>query len=126
VAHSEWERLKSEKLKLKRRIEEAREDQEEALRSEEKARELRRVAFAREMRLRQQMDLVDNRAAEAIAVEERSIEEQEAEEQRPPAETLLPDPFPSGLVLSPGTWSTIDGFPDDFWEIPNSQPEVSL
>ena len=128
VTQSEWDRLKSEKLKLKQRIEEARVEQEEAVVAEARAREARRVAFAREMRLRQQMDLIDNRAAEAIAVEERSIEELELEEQN----GVLDFAGPSaglGLNLSPGTWSALDGFPDEFWdlplEIPSSQPEVA-
>ena len=123
VAQSEWERLKSEKAKLKRRIEEAREEQEEASRAEEKARETRRIAFAREMRLRQQMDLVDDRAAEAIAVEERNIDELEHEERQEGQEVLDLGPTDPAFSLSPGTWAALDGFPDDFWEMP-LPPEI--
>jgi hypothetical protein len=63
------------------------------------------------------MDLVDRRAEEAIAVEERSIEEQEAAEA---AELLLNDaPAESlSLNLSPGTWSALEGYGDEFWELP--------
>jgi hypothetical protein len=39
-----------------------------------------RTARAREERLRQQMDLTDQRAAEAIAMESRALEELESEE----------------------------------------------
>lgn len=61
-----------------------------------------KIAQAREERLRQQMDLVDRRAEEAIAVKERSIEEQEAAEA---AELLSTKTIsePLSLNLSPGT-----------------------
>jgi DNA-binding XRE family transcriptional regulator len=61
-----------------------------------------RTARAREERLRQQMDLTDQRAAEAIAVESRALEELESEEGQ---ETLVPDTSTEGLALqlSPST-----------------------
>ena len=46
---------------------------DEALASQERLLESLRAARAKEQRLRQQMDLLDSKAAEAIAVEERSI-----------------------------------------------------
>jgi len=64
-----------------------------------------KIARAREERLRQQMDLVDCQAEEAIAVEERSIEEQEAAEAAENLELLPNDIVTKGLSLnlSPGT-----------------------
>ena len=84
----------------------------------EKALEDLKITRVREERLRQQMDLVDRRAEEAIAVEERSIEEQEAAE----AAELLPNDATDGglsLNLSPGTWGALEGYGDEFWEFPN-------
>jgi hypothetical protein len=68
VTQSEFRRLTEEKQKLKRQIDEALSAQADAL-------EALRTARAREERLRQQMDLTDRRAAEAIAVESRALEE---------------------------------------------------
>jgi len=105
VTQSEFKRLAEEKNKLRKRIQEARDEQEAAMRIHEKALEDLKVARAREERLRQQMDLVDRRAEEAIAVEERSIEEQEAAEAAEGSELLPSDITTEGLALnlSPGT-----------------------
>lgn len=118
VTQSEFKRLAEEKNKLRRKIQEARDEQEAAMRVHEKALEDLKIARAREERLRQQMDLVDRRAEEAIAVEERSIEEQEAAEA---AEFLPNDGVAEGLSLnlSPGTWSALEGYGDEYWELPN-------
>lgn len=99
---------------MRAQIKESRNAQESAMKAHEKALDDLRVARAREERLRQQMDLIDRRAEEAIAVEERDIEEQEQ------AEALLPenasDAF--GFSLSPSTWGAFEGFPLEFWEQP--------
>ena len=73
VTQSEFRRLTEEKQKLRRQIDEALSAQAEAL-------EMLRTARAREERLRKQMNLTDQRAAEAIAVESRALEELESEE----------------------------------------------
>jgi len=112
VTQSEWERLKAEKIKLRREIAEAYEAQE-------RARESLNAAFAKEMRLRQQMDLLDKRAEEAIAVEEAGIARQEEEELL--NTTSIPEGN-LGLSLEPGTWSSLDDLPLSFWEIPFGLP----
>ena len=73
------------------------------------------------------MDLVDRRAEEAIAVEERSIEEQEAAEAAENPELLLNDIVAEGLSLnlSSGTWSALEGYGDEFWEFPSLLPAGS-
>ena len=108
VTQSEFRRLTEEKQKLKRQIDEALSAQADAL-------EALRTARAREERLRQQMDLTDRRAAEAIAVESRSLEELEAQEGQ---ETLPLDVPTEGLALqlSPSTWGALAEVPDGFWE----------
>jgi galactokinase len=113
VTESEFRRLATEKEKLRARIQETREAQSEALKASEKALEDLRVARAREERLRQQMDLLDRRADEAIAVEERGIAEQELTE-----ETMAFDGPSEGLALnlSPSTWGAFDGLPLDYWD----------
>ena len=115
VTESEFKRLAAEKEKLRVRIKESKEAQDIAMKAQEKAWEDLRVARAREERLRQQMDLLDRRAAEAISVEERGIEDQEREEA---GETILFEGPSEGLALnlSPGTWGAFEGVPDDFWE----------
>lgn len=115
VTQSEWERLKSEKARLRREIKDAYEAQERARQVQEKAREEQTAAFAREMRLRQQMDLLDKRAEDAIAVEEATIRELEAEEAREVLDLQAPsDGFM--MNLSPSTWSALDGFPNEYWD----------
>jgi hypothetical protein len=113
VTQSEFTRLASEKEKLRIRIKETREAQNEALKASEKALEDLRVARAREERLRQQMDLLDRRAEEAIAVEERSIAEQELDEG-----TITFGNSSEGLALnlSPSTWGAMEGWPLEAWE----------
>ena len=110
VTRSEFRRLTEEKQKLGRSIDAALSAQADAL-------EALRTARAREERLRQQMDLLETRASEAIAVESRAIEELEEEERRADAETLVPD---SGVItgpqLSPSTWGALDGLDDNFWD----------
>lgn len=106
VTQNEFRRLIDEKKKLKRNIDEALSAQADAL-------EALRTARAREERLRQQMDLIDKRAEEAISVESRSVEEQEAEEI---LDTSGVDNSGLALQLLPETWGYLDDVPDGFWE----------
>lgn len=123
VTQSEWERLKNEKERLRKAIKEAYEEQERARFKQERAREAQTAAFAKEMRLRQQMDLLDQRAADAVAVEEANIEELERQEANEVLEFTDP---PTGLALnlSPHTWSALDDLPASFWETPAFDPVV--
>lgn len=113
VTESEFKRLAAEKEKLRDRIKESRAAQDAAMKAHEKALEELRVQRAREERLRLQMDLLDKRAEEAIAVEEREISELEQKESvmefTEPSEGLA-------LNLSPSTWSAFEGLPFDYWE----------
>lgn len=112
VTQSEFKRLLQQKEKLNKDI-------DNALEAQEKALDELRIARAREERLRQQMDLVDRRAEEAIAVESRLLEELDASEVN--ADELLPLDIPTeglALPLSPNTWSALEGFPAEFWELP--------
>jgi hypothetical protein len=89
VTQSEFCCLTEEKQKLKRQIDEALSAQADALKA-------LRTARMYEERLRQQMDLTDYRAAEAIAVESRALEELDALEGQ---ETLPLDIPSEGLAL---------------------------
>jgi hypothetical protein len=80
VTKSEFKRLATEKLRLQGRIKETRKAQDITIKAHKKALEDLRVARAREERLQLQLNMLDRRAEEAIAVEERSIKEQEREE----------------------------------------------
>jgi hypothetical protein len=115
VTQSEFKRLAAEKEKLKKQIQESRDKQEAAFKAHESALEELRVARAKEERLRQQMDLLDRRADDAIAVEERNIQELEEQEA---TETMTFDGPSVGLALqlSPTTWGAFEGFPLDFWD----------
>jgi len=114
VTEEEWERLRKERRRLTAAVEEAREASNKAL--------------AKEMRLRKELDLLEEREAEAIAVEERDILEQEQEEGAS-RDTLVPvhDPENPGpdFALSPFTWTSLDGLPDSFWE-PSVPPDFLL
>lgn len=115
VTESEFKRLAAEKEKLRVRIKESRDAQDAAMKAHEKALEELRVQRAREERLRLQMDLLDRRAEDAIAVESREIEELEQEEAGQTIEFVGPS---EGLALnlSPSTWSAFEGLPLDYWE----------
>ena len=63
------------------------------------------------------MDLLDHRAAEAIAVESRALDELEAEEEQEVLPVVATDNL--DFHLSPTTWGALDGLPDEFWEIPS-------
>ena len=110
VTESEFKRLASEKEKLEARIKESREAQDAAIRLHEQALEELRTHRAREQRLRLQMDLLERRAEEAIAVESRELEELERGEVME-----FPESGPS-LALSPSTWGAFEGLPLDYWE----------
>lgn len=128
VTKSEFDRLLAERERLQSNIKKAQEAQEEAQRRLEEAQraqqaayEASRTAFAKEMRLRQQLDLVDKRSDEAVAVELRGIEEQEEEEQA--AEATLDFDEPSyGLSLSPTTWGALDGVDPFDWSLLDPDP----
>lgn len=77
VTKSEFKRLAAEKEKLESRIKESHEAQDAAFKLHEKALEELRVHYACEQRLRLQMDLLEKRAEEAIAMESRELEELE-------------------------------------------------
>ena len=61
------------------------------------------------------MDLLDSKAAKAIAVEERSIQELEQEEAQ---EISFPDDpsLLSSPQLGTATWSALEGVPNSFWD----------
>ena len=73
------------------------------------------VTFAREIRLRQQIDFLNKRVEEAVSVEESALAEvdQEVIDFSQPPEGLA-------LNLSPHTWSALDDLPDGFWDVPVS------
>ncbi len=77
-----------------------------------------RTTRAREERLRQQRDLLDYRAAEAITVEDRSIREQEAKEAA--TNSLLFEGPSEGLALNldPYVQSALEGYLDSFQDFP--------
>lgn len=117
VAESEWEEFKEERARLRRRLANAQRAQRLAREAEDRARRAMNAEFEKEMRVRQEMDLLEDRIGEAIAVEEALIEEQEAEER------ALAD-LPSdcvGFSLSPNTWNAFEGgfnLDSEFWSIP--------
>ena len=131
ITQSEFRRLTAAKKKLEEKLQAAVEAQEAAVReheekekaidelrrSQKKSLEAARVARAREQRLRKEMDLVDQRADEAIAVELREIEELEQREAAEAPEVLLFEDPPEGLSLnlSASTWGAFEG-DLSYWE----------
>lgn len=115
VSQSEWDRLKQERKQLRNAIKDAYAAQEEARKEADLARERQQTAFAREMRLRQQLDLLDKKEDEAVSAEYAGIEQEAAE-----AEALEFPADISGFSLSPSTWNAIDGGFDlssEFWNV---------
>lgn len=117
VTRSEFDRLLKEKEKLLGQLKESREAQDAALRAQDRALEDLRVARAREERLRQQIDLIDRRSGEAIAVESRNLDLLEFIDNESSSLEGPSDRFK--LALSPSTWNAFEGFPLDF-------PDVAL
>lgn len=107
VTRSEFDRLRASKEKLRAQL-------QEVFEAQEKAREALRVAQSKELRLRQQMELIDKKADEAIAVESRALDELDSggpslvtsgDETFDFAEV----PLDSGLHFSLPTWQAIEG-----------------
>jgi len=106
ITESEWKRLKSERDKILQQL--------------DAVQEVRRKAFAKEQRLYKQLDLLDRRGGEAVAVADReAAQSDELDASDIFAEEFLadipPPPDESGLALTPGTWSAMGGLSDDFW-----------
>jgi len=112
VTRSEWTRLRAQRDRLTKELESAHAAQRAAQVTEERAREDRNKAFAKEMRVRREMDLLEGREADAIAAEEHSIEEEEFSE-------FLELGHSSDFNLSPSTWDLMNDqgydFSSDFW-----------
>ena len=73
------------------------------------------VAFARKMRLRQQIDFLDKRVEDAVSIKESALAEADQE-----VIDFSQPPEGSALNLSPHTWSALDDLPDGFWDVPVS------
>ena len=78
VIENEWKKFKIKKFKLCQEIRDALAAQKEARKAENKAAFERRVTLIKEMRLRQQMNLLEKRADEAIALKEAQIVEEDS------------------------------------------------
>lgn len=93
-----------------------------ARQAEDRAREEANTAFAKEMRIRQQLEQLDAREAEAISVEEANIENEEF------SEFLATDPSDKLLTLSPSTWGLMEDqgydLSSEFWRVGPSLPEA--
>ena len=76
VIENEWKKFKTEKFKFRQRIRDALVAQEEARKAENKTVFERRVTLIKEMRLRQQMNLLKERIDETIALKEAQIVEE--------------------------------------------------
>jgi hypothetical protein len=98
VTEAEWRRLKVERSKLLDEIEAAREATSKAL--------------AKERRLMKQLELLDKRSDDAVALQEAQAQEQEVEEFLAEVGSTPPG---SELALQPDTWSAMDGIPDEHW-----------
>jgi len=99
ITEAEWNRLKKERVRLLDEIERARDATSQAL--------------AKERRLMKQLELLDTRSGEAVAVQENQAQEAELEEFL--AELPQED---SSLALHPDTWSAMEGLSDEFWQAP--------
>ena len=106
VTQSKFTQLITEKEKLQAQIKESYKAQNKALKASKKALEELRVACARKEQLRQQIDLLDRRAEEAISVEEQSIAEQELDKG-----TITFNSSLEGVVLSPSTQGAFKNLP---------------
>ena len=76
VIENEWKKFKAEKFKFRQEIRDALAAQKETRKAEDKAAFERRVTLIKEMRLRQQMNLLKKKADETIALKEAQIVEE--------------------------------------------------
>ena len=110
VTELEFKRLAAEKEKLRVQIKESRNAQDAAIKAHKKALEELRVQRAREEQLQLQIDLLDCRAKDAIAVKSREIKELKREEASQTIEFARPSKS-LALNLSPSTQSAFEGLP---------------
>ena len=78
VTENEWKKFKTEKFKFCQEIRDALAAQEETRKAENKVASDRRVTLIKEMRLRQQMNLLEERAGEVIVLKKTQIAEEES------------------------------------------------
>ena len=78
VIENEWKKFKIEKFKFRQKIRDALAAQEEARKAENKAASDCRMTLIKEMRLRQQMNLLEERAGEVIVLKKAQIVERES------------------------------------------------
>lgn len=119
VTENEFARLRRDHERLRKAMEEARCASVVAQQKVAEAQEEANRSLSKEMRLRRQMDRLQEKEGEAIAVEERNIELLELEEG---GNELFDPDFPSDqpgpdLALNPLTWTSMDGLPDEFWDL---------
>ena len=98
VTEAEWRKLKVERSKLLDAI--------------EQAREATSIALAKERRLMKQLELLDKRSDDAVALQEAQAQEAEVEEF---LAGLGSESLSGELALQPETWSAMDGIPDEHW-----------
>jgi hypothetical protein len=112
VTWTEWERLREQRRRLKRKLEEA----------EEKVTE----AMAHVHRLRKQLRVAEEREEKAITKEFTALQELPSEVSENPSDFLLePEGEPSEIAevfqLPLESWTEISLLPDDpFWPVPSS------
>ena len=112
VTWTEWERLREQRRRLKRKLEEA----------EEKVTE----AMTHVHRLRKQLRVAEEREEKAIAKEFTALQELPSEVSEVPSDFLLePEGDPSEIAevfqLPLESWTEISLLPDDpFWPVPSS------
>lgn len=130
VTEAEWSRLRRQREALEKKVSEHRrkmrelnEAYEASLRRIQEEEVVRRriqeeeaAAWEKKARLQRELELLERRETEAIAVEEAALMEL-------PDEDVVPGP---SLSLSPPTWSLREGISDDFWSDPDllSVPEL--
>ena len=110
VTENEWKKLKTEKFKLCQEIRDALAAQEETRKAENKVASDRRVTLIKEMRLRQQMNLLKEKVGEVIFLKKTQIVEEES---------IISFDFEdsvSFLHLSSFIWSALDELSDFFWQ----------
>ena len=110
VTEVEWKKLKTEKFKLHQKHRDALAAQEETRKAEDKTAFECCVILFKEIRLRQQMNLLKKRADEIIALKKAQIAEKNSIMNFDLENSM------SFLHLNSFIWSALNNLPDFFWQ----------
>lgn len=116
VTASEWSKLKEERLRLSRELDDARRNLERLQREMSSVMAEMSSAVGTESRIRSLLVDLERREDSAVATEDAALRVLESAERSEVTSVLDLGSNSPGLALQPLTWTSWDGLPDSFWD----------